>query len=155
MAGFCSRELQDKLVCGGEGPLLPVWPQAVTSGANPVNIKRGIDKTCAFLVDRLQENAVPVSGSSDIRSVATISAGNDAVVGAMIAEALDKVPNVRPVSDRCRALSDPSLVPGQAPPPSLSVAAELPLKRTRSGVPQPASAIVSSALCSGGVCTVF
>ena len=81
--------------------------QAVTSGANPVNIKRGIDKTCAFLVDRLQENAVPVSGSSDIRSVATISAGNDAVVGAMIAEALDKVPGVRPVSDCCCTLYHP------------------------------------------------
>lgn len=65
--------------------------QAVTSGANPINIKRGIDKTCAFLVERLKENAVPVSGRNDIRSVASISAGNDNAIGEMIADALDKV----------------------------------------------------------------
>lgn len=65
--------------------------QAVTSGANPINIKRGIDKTCAFLIERLRENAKPVSGTNDIRSVASISAGNDAVIGEMIADALDKV----------------------------------------------------------------
>lgn len=68
-----------------------LMPQAVTSGANPVNIKRGIDKTCAFLVERLKELSVPVSGTNDIRSVASISAGNDSAIGAMIADALDKV----------------------------------------------------------------
>lgn len=68
-----------------------VLVQAVTSGANPINIKRGIDKTCAFLVERLKENAVPVSGRNDIRSVASISAGNDNAIGEMIADALDKV----------------------------------------------------------------
>jgi chaperonin GroEL (HSP60 family) len=41
--------------------------QAVTSGANPVSIKRGIDKTCAHLVARLQELAVDVKGTEDIR----------------------------------------------------------------------------------------
>lgn len=65
--------------------------QAVTSGANPVNIKRGIDKTCAFLVEHLRELSKPVSGTNDIRSVASISAGNDAAIGDMIADALDKV----------------------------------------------------------------
>ena len=41
--------------------------QAVTSGANPINIKRGIDKTCSFLVGKLKENAKPVQGSADIK----------------------------------------------------------------------------------------
>jgi chaperonin GroL len=65
--------------------------QAVTSGANPVSIKRGIDKTCAHLVARLGELSRDVKGTEDIRNVATISAGNDRVIGDMIAEALDKV----------------------------------------------------------------
>ncbi|KAK9803986.1 hypothetical protein WJX72_010458 [[Myrmecia] bisecta] len=65
--------------------------QVVTSGANPINVKKGIDKTCEFLVKKLKENAKPVKGTSDIKSVATISAGNDTEIGAMIAEALDKV----------------------------------------------------------------
>jgi chaperonin GroEL (HSP60 family) len=41
--------------------------QAVTSGANPVSIKRGIDKTCTHLVSRLQELARDVKGTEDIR----------------------------------------------------------------------------------------
>ena len=41
--------------------------QAVTSGANPVAIKKGIDKTCTFLVKKLKENARPVKGTDDIR----------------------------------------------------------------------------------------
>ena len=65
--------------------------QAVTAGANPIMIKRGIDKTTAFLVDKLQEYARPVKGSEDIKNVASISAGNDEEIGQMIADALDKV----------------------------------------------------------------
>lgn len=65
--------------------------QNVTAGANPINIKRGIDKTCEFLVGKLREAARPVKGSSDIRNVAAISAGNDDAIGQMIADALDKV----------------------------------------------------------------
>jgi len=41
--------------------------QAVTSGANPVSIKKGIDKTCTHLVERLKEMARPVKGTEDIR----------------------------------------------------------------------------------------
>jgi chaperonin GroL len=65
--------------------------QAVTSGANPINIKRGIDKTTDFLVKKLRDLSQPVKGSSDIKSVAAISAGNDDEIGQMIADALDKV----------------------------------------------------------------
>lgn len=41
--------------------------QAVTSGANPIAIKKGIDKTCDFLVEKLRENAKPVQGTQDIK----------------------------------------------------------------------------------------
>ncbi|KAJ4891158.1 hypothetical protein Rs2_30906 [Raphanus sativus] len=64
---------------------------SVTSGANPVSLKRGIDKTVQGLIEELEKRARPVKGGSDIRAVATISAGNDELVGAMIADAIDKV----------------------------------------------------------------
>ncbi|DBB16418.1 hypothetical protein WJX82_009480 [Trebouxia sp. C0006] len=65
--------------------------QAVSAGANPVSVKKGIDKTCTFLVEKLGEKAKQISGPKDIKSIATISAGNDDMIGSMIAEALDKV----------------------------------------------------------------
>lgn len=65
--------------------------QAVTAGANPISIKKGIDKTVEFLAAKLRENAKPVQGREDIRNVASISAGNDDTIGEMVAEALDKV----------------------------------------------------------------
>ncbi|KAG7673579.1 hypothetical protein KSW81_006779 [Nannochloris sp. 'desiccata'] len=65
--------------------------QAVTAGANPISIKKGIDKTTDFLVEKLQSLARPVKGSDDIRNVASISAGNDDEIGRMISDALDKV----------------------------------------------------------------
>lgn len=114
--------------------------QNVTAGANPISIKRGIDKTCEYLVrqaavflqtsvlvcvgacnhpgvpggrllcafplpahlphlhfanlpqvGKLKKHARPVKGSSEIKSVAAISAGNDDEIGQMIADALDKV----------------------------------------------------------------
>ncbi|CAI5461674.1 unnamed protein product [Closterium sp. Yama58-4] len=63
----------------------------VTAGANPVALKKGIDKTVAYLVDALKDRARPVKGRDDIKAVATISAGNDEEIGAMIADAVDKV----------------------------------------------------------------
>mmetsp|Transcript_9420 Transcript_9420/g.17607 ORF Transcript_9420/g.17607 Transcript_9420/m.17607 type:complete len:578 (+) Transcript_9420:217-1950(+) len=65
--------------------------QYIESGANPINIKKGITKTCEFLVNELKKKAKPVQGREDIRAVASISAGNDDAVGEMIADALDKV----------------------------------------------------------------
>uniref|UniRef100_A0A7N0SVX0 Uncharacterized protein n=1 Tax=Kalanchoe fedtschenkoi TaxID=63787 RepID=A0A7N0SVX0_KALFE len=64
---------------------------SVTSGANPVSIKKGIDKTVARLIEELEKNARPVKGGDDIKAVASISAGNDDLIGAMIADAIDKV----------------------------------------------------------------
>lgn len=64
---------------------------SVTSGANPVSLKRGIDKTVLGLVEELEKKARPVKGGDDIKAVASISAGNDELIGQMIAEAIDKV----------------------------------------------------------------
>lgn len=64
---------------------------SVTSGANPVSLKRGIDKTIIGLIEELEKKARPVNGNEDIKAIATISAGNDELVGAMIADAIDKV----------------------------------------------------------------
>ncbi|KAJ9699255.1 hypothetical protein PVL29_008044 [Vitis rotundifolia] len=64
---------------------------SVTSGANPVSIKKGIDKTVHELVKELEKKARPVEGGDDIKAVATISAGNDELIGSMIADAINKV----------------------------------------------------------------
>jgi chaperonin GroEL len=64
--------------------------RAVASGANPVGLKRGIDAAVAAVTERLHENAREVQTTSDMASVATISA-RDAEIGGLIAEAFDKV----------------------------------------------------------------
>ena len=63
----------------------------VAAGANPISIKRGIDKATEFLVARIAEHAKPVEDSKAIAQVGAISAGNDEEVGQMIANAMDKV----------------------------------------------------------------
>ena len=63
----------------------------VTSGANPMDLKRGIDKAVAAAVKAIQELSKPVSGRKEISQVATISANNDKAIGDLIAEAMEKV----------------------------------------------------------------
>ncbi len=63
----------------------------VAAGANAITLKKGIDKAAEFLVDKIKENAKPISDSNAIAQVGTISAGNDEEVGRMIADAMDKV----------------------------------------------------------------
>jgi len=62
----------------------------VAAGANPVALRRGIEKTIAHLVLEIAKLAKPVEGAA-IAQVATISAGNDEEVGNMIFEAMEKV----------------------------------------------------------------
>ncbi|NEP46013.1 MAG: chaperonin GroEL, partial [Okeania sp. SIO2H7] len=62
----------------------------VAAGANPVAIRRGIEKTINHLVKEIETVAKPVEGEA-IAQVATVSAGNDEEVGKIIAEAMDKV----------------------------------------------------------------
>ncbi|KAM1653322.1 hypothetical protein ACFX15_005535 [Malus domestica] len=64
---------------------------SVTSGANPVSIKKGIEKTVQGLVDELENKSRPVKGRDDVEAVASISAGNDEQIGTMIADVIDKV----------------------------------------------------------------
>jgi chaperonin GroEL len=63
----------------------------VTAGANPILIKRGIEKAVALAVAEIQKVSIPVEGKTSISQVATISAGNDITVGNLIAEAMDAV----------------------------------------------------------------
>ncbi|MFH1119924.1 MAG: chaperonin GroEL [Bacteroidota bacterium] len=64
----------------------------VTAGANPMDLKRGIDKAVSKVVEFLKSDAIPVEeGSEKITQVATISANNDSFIGEKIAEAMNKV----------------------------------------------------------------
>lgn len=62
----------------------------VAAGANPVALKKGLDKATAFLIQEITAVAQPVAGDA-IAQVATVSSGNDEEVGKMIAQAMDKV----------------------------------------------------------------
>lgn len=63
----------------------------VAAGANPMDLKRGIDKAVAAVVNQLKENSKQISTSKEIAQVATVSANNDEEIGNMIANAMDKV----------------------------------------------------------------
>jgi len=63
----------------------------VAAGANPIVLKRGIEKATNYVVKKIIEYARPIENISDITKVATISAGNDKEVGSLIASAIDKV----------------------------------------------------------------
>ena len=63
----------------------------VAAGANPMDLKRGIDKAVSAVVARLRENSKEISTSKEIAQVATVSANNDEEIGKMISDAMDKV----------------------------------------------------------------
>ncbi len=63
----------------------------VTAGANPMGIKRGIDKSVEVVVDELAKMSQKVKDRKDISNVAAISANGDHVIGEIIADAMDKV----------------------------------------------------------------
>lgn len=63
----------------------------VASGANPISLKRGIEKAVKFIVSKIAENSRPVHDMLSITQVASISAGNDYEVGEMIASAIKQV----------------------------------------------------------------
>ena len=62
----------------------------IAAGANPMVVKKGIEKAVAAAVESIRADSKKVSGSADIERVATISAG-DAAIGKLIAEAMEKV----------------------------------------------------------------
>ena len=63
----------------------------VAAGHNPMGLKRGIDKAVAAITDELHNLSRPVTDSAEIAQVGTVSANGDANIGAMIADAMDKV----------------------------------------------------------------
>ncbi len=63
----------------------------VTAGSNPMALKRGIDKAVSAIVEELKRISVPTSGKKEIQQVGSISANNDPEIGALIAEAMEKV----------------------------------------------------------------
>jgi chaperonin GroEL len=63
----------------------------VTAGANPVQLKRGMDKACDKILEELKDISRKVSDKKEIAQVATISANSDTAIGDMIAEAMEKV----------------------------------------------------------------
>ncbi len=63
----------------------------VTSGANPMLIKRGIEKAVSEIVAHIKSEAKQIKGKEEIAQVATISANNDKEIGALISDAMEKV----------------------------------------------------------------
>jgi chaperonin GroEL len=63
----------------------------VAAGANPMDLKRGIDKAVHAVVDNLRKQSKKIKDSSEIQQVATISANSDETIGKMIADAMEKV----------------------------------------------------------------
>lgn len=63
----------------------------VTAGANPMELKRGIEKAVAAVVEHIKAHAKKVDSKKEIEQVATISANSDAIIGQQIAEAMERV----------------------------------------------------------------
>src|SRR3989454_153021 len=65
--------------------------KSVTAGANPMSLKRGIDKAVEAVVEELKKISMPTKGRKEIAQVGTISANGDREIGDKIADAMDKV----------------------------------------------------------------
>jgi chaperonin GroEL len=63
----------------------------VAAGHNPMDLKRGVDKAVAVVVEQLQKISKPTRDSAEIAQVGTVSANGDELIGKMIAEAMEKV----------------------------------------------------------------
>ncbi|MBK6421701.1 MAG: chaperonin GroEL [Gemmatimonadetes bacterium] len=63
----------------------------VTAGANPMELKRGIDRAVEAIIDELKRISTPSAGKKEIAQVGTISANNDHEIGKLIADAMEKV----------------------------------------------------------------
>lgn len=63
----------------------------VTSGADPMAVKRGMDKAVKAIIDQLKKDSRPVSGKKEIAQVGAISANNDSAIGDLLADAMEKV----------------------------------------------------------------
>ena len=67
--------------------------KSVAAGMNPMDLKRGIDKATAIVVEDIKAQATPIKGSEEVAQVGTISANGDSQIGNDIAHAMEKVGN--------------------------------------------------------------
>lgn len=65
--------------------------KSVAAGMTPIELKRGMDKAVKATIEEIKKNSKPVKGADDITHIATISANNDAEIGKMLADAIEKV----------------------------------------------------------------
>lgn len=65
--------------------------KVVTAGANPMELKRGIEIAVAAVVETIENNSCPVSDKKEIKQIATVSANSDETIGDLIAQAMDRV----------------------------------------------------------------
>ena len=65
--------------------------RAVVAGVNPIQMKTGIEKAVEDITAKLHSSAIPVKGKKEMAQVASIAANNDAEIGDLLAEAMDKV----------------------------------------------------------------
>ncbi len=101
MAAQLVKEVADKTsTTAGDGTttaivlaeaILNAAVKSVTAGANPTQVKRGIDKAVLELMKELDKLATPINTNEEIEQIATISANNDPAIGKIIAEAMAKV----------------------------------------------------------------
>ena len=63
----------------------------IAAGANPMDVKKGIERAVETVVAELKKLSIPISGTKDIEDVGTISANNDREIGKLIAQAMEKV----------------------------------------------------------------
>jgi len=73
------------------GAMLTEGFKAVTSGLNPIFVKRGMDKAAEAIVKELKKVSKSVSSAEDVKNIASISANNDPDLGNLVAEAIEKV----------------------------------------------------------------
>ena len=65
--------------------------RAVDAGANPMRVRRGIERAVPVVVEALRENSVQVSGSKDLHRIAALAASDDEAIGDVIARAVEHV----------------------------------------------------------------
>src|SRR5262249_38778646 len=65
--------------------------RAVVSGANPMLMKRGMDRAVEDIVEKLKKMSIPVKSRKDLENVASVASNNDTEIGRIIAEAMEKV----------------------------------------------------------------
>ncbi len=65
--------------------------KAVVSGVNPVHLKRGIEKAVEDIFDKLQKMSIKIKGKTEMAQVASVAANNDAEIGSILADAMERV----------------------------------------------------------------